>query len=321
MNILARILNFPFIPEQASAGAEKLDMLFFALVGMTAFFIIGIFSFLIFFTIRYRRGNKVDRVIRRTDSIKLEITWIVIPTLISLGIFMWSAWLYFDSRTPPKDAMEIYVTGKQWMWKIQHPQGNREINELHVPVNQPVRLIMTSQDVIHSFFVPAFRIKQDVLPGRYTSEWFTATKTGEYHLFCAEYCGTSHSGMIGKVVVMEPADYERWLATNGKIETMASIGEQLFKKYGCASCHQADSDKRGPRLVGLAGNEVKLQDGKSVVADKEYLRESIYDPSAKIVEGYKPVMPTYRTTLNEEQTNQIVEYILSLGVGAPAGSH
>ena len=246
------MLSFPFAPEQASANASKYDTLFFALVGLSLFFIVLIFALLLYFALRYRRERLVDREIRRTDYMKLELTWIIIPTLISLGIFGWSAWLYFQQKTPPADAMEIYVTGKQWMWKIQHPRGNREINELHVPLGRPVKLVMTSQDVIHSFFIPAFRIKQDVLPGRYTTEWFTATKPGEYHLFCAEYCGTNHSGMIGKVVVMDPLEYEQWLASSGNTETMVSAGEQLYRQYGCPACHQQESSARGPMLAGLA---------------------------------------------------------------------
>jgi cytochrome c oxidase subunit 2 len=313
------MLSFPLLPDQASANAGAIDALFFALVAVSLFFIVLISVLIFSFAVRYRRNNVVDREIRRKDNLKLELAWIIIPTLISLGIFGWSSYLYFQGRTPPADAMEIYVTGKQWMWKIQHQRGNREINELHVPVGQPVKLVMTSQDVIHSFFIPAFRIKQDVLPGRYTTEWFTATKTGEYHLFCAEYCGTSHSGMIGRVVVMEPMEFERWLATGGTIETMASAGEQLFRTYGCAACHQETSTSRGPGLAGLPGTMVRLQDGRSVIADREYLQESISDPGAKIVAGYSPIMPTYRTTLNQEQQNQIVEYLLSLE-GVPAAT-
>ncbi len=314
--------GFPLIPDEASANASGFDALFLTLVGISLFFILLIFVLLMYFAVRYRHNNPVDRVIRRKDYMKLELTWIVIPALISLGIFGWGSYLYFRGKTPPSDATTIYVTAKQWMWKIQHESGNREINELHIPVGRPVKLVMTSQDVIHSFFVPAFRVKQDVLPGRYTTEWFIPTKIGEYHLFCAEYCGTSHSGMIGRIVVMDPMAYEQWLATSGNIETMASMGEQLFRKYGCAACHREASSSRGPRLAGLAGSPVKLADGRTVIADREYLRESINDPGAKIVAGYQPIMPTYRTTLNEEQLNQIVEYLLSLGEGttAPVGS-
>ncbi|MGA9120066.1 MAG: cytochrome c oxidase subunit II [Bacteroidota bacterium] len=309
------MLSFPLLPVQASAGSSQLDLLFFALVGISAFFIILIFVLIVVFSIRYRKERVVDREIRRRDFAKLEVTWIVIPTLISLVIFGWSAWLYFENKTPPPDAMEIYVTGKQWMWKIQHQEGNREIDELHIPVNRPIKLMMTSQDVIHSFFIPAFRVKQDVLPGRYTTEWFTPTRIGEYHLFCAEYCGTNHSAMIGKIVVMDPVDYEHWLATSGTNETLASAGEQVFKKYGCAACHKDVGSTRGPSLMGLPGSTVSLIEGQTAVADREYLIESITDPGAKVVAGYKPIMPTYRTTLSPEQLNELVEYLLTLTGG------
>jgi cytochrome c oxidase subunit 2 len=306
------MLRFPLLPVEASAGSAQLDMLFYALVGISAFFIILIFVLILVFTLRYRKDRVVDREIRRHDFAKLEVAWIVIPTLISLVIFGWSAWLYFENKTPPADAMEIYVTGKQWMWKIQHQQGNREIDELHIPVGRPIKLMMTSQDVIHSFFIPAFRVKQDVLPGRYTTEWFTPTRVGVYHLFCAEYCGTNHSSMIGKVVVMDPVDYEHWLATSGNTENLASAGEQVFKKYGCAACHREEGGERGPSLIGLPGSTVHLINGQTAVADREYLMESITDPGAKVVAGYKPIMPTYRTTLSPEQQNELVEYLLTL---------
>ena len=316
--------SIPFIPEQASAGAGNIDLLFFALVGVTLFFIVGIFGLIVFFAVRYRHENKVDRVIRRTDYIKLELTWIIIPTLLSIGIFVWSAWLYFEGKTPPSDAMEIYVTGKQWMWKIQHPKGNREINELHVPVGVPVKLIMTSQDVIHSFFVPAFRIKADVLPGRFTTTWFRPTKVGTYHLFCAEYCGTEHSGMIGEVVVMEPPAYQAWLAAGGAAPTMAANGKELFSQLGCATCHRTDTQGRGPNLVGMFGRPVQLADGRSVIADENYIRESILNPQAKVTAGFQPIMPTFQGQVTEESLGALVSYLKSLSqpqqkaeVGAP----
>jgi cytochrome c oxidase subunit 2 len=202
--------------------------------------------------------------------------------------------------------------GKQWMWKAQHPLGKSEINMLHVPVNQPVKLIMTSQDVIHSFYIPAFRVKKDVLPGRYTELWFEATKTGEYHLFCAEYCGTEHSQMIGSVVVMEQLEYERWLSGNVAGESMAAAGQRLFEQRGCASCHAGTSDARGPALAGLFGKEVQLEDGRTVTADESYLRESILNPQAKVVAGYSPVMPTFEGQISEEGLLQLVAYIKSL---------
>jgi cytochrome c oxidase subunit 2 len=232
---------------------------------------------------------------------------------IALFIFGWSAKLYLDMHVPPANAMEIYVVGKQWMWKIQHPEGNREINELHVPVGRPIKLIMTSQDVIHSFYIPAFRVKQDVLPGRYTTQWFEASKPGEYHLFCAEYCGTSHSGMIGKVIAMEPAEYEQWLmGTSRTGVAMASSGAELFDRYGCRTCHRQDTGPRGPALDGLWGKTVKLATGQTVMADQEYIRESILNPAAKTVAGYQQLMPSYRNQLTNEQVNQLIEYIRTL---------
>jgi cytochrome c oxidase subunit II len=302
--------SFPLFPDQASVGAQRVDAVYFGLLAISAFFALLIFVLLIYFALKYRRGRNVDRVIRRTDYLKLEMTWIVIPLLISFGIFGWAAKVYFDLKTPPEDALEIYVVGKQWMWKIQHPNGVRENDELHIPVGRTIKLTMTSQDVIHSFFIPAFRIKQDVLPGRYTTEWFKATKVGEYHLFCAEYCGTSHSGMIGKVVVMDPLDYERWLLQGVARESMVTSGEMLYTRLSCGTCHKPGG--RAPDLAGLYENQVKLEGGAVVTADREYLRESIINPMAKIVQGYPRMMPTYRTQLTEDQVNEVIEYIKSL---------
>lgn len=302
--------DFPLFPDQAATGAERVDAIYLTLVAVSAFFVLLIFTLLIYFTIKYRREAAVDRVIRRTDYLKLELTWIIIPLLISFAIFGWAAKVYFDLKTPPHDALEIYVVGKQWMWKIQHPNGVREIDELHVPVGRTIKLTMTSQDVIHSFFIPAFRVKQDVLPGRYTAEWFQATKVGEYHLFCAEYCGTSHSGMVGRVVVMEPLDYERWLMQGAARESMVASGESLYKKLACATCHKPGG--RAPDLAGLFNRQVQLEGGGTLVADREYVRESIINPMAKIVQGYPRMMPSYRTQLTEDQVNEIIEYIRSL---------
>jgi len=305
--------TFPLFPDQASASAQRVDALYFALLAISAFFAILIFALLIYFALRYRRGANVDRVIRRTDYLKLEMTWIVIPLLISFAIFGWAAKLYFDLKTPPGSALELYVVGKQWMWKIQHPNGVREIDELHIPVGRTIKLTMTSQDVIHSFFIPAFRVKQDVLPGRYTTEWFQPTKVGEYHLFCAEYCGTSHSGMLGKVVVMDPSDYERWLREGVARESMSASGELLYRKLSCGTCHKPGG--RGPDLAGLFSSQVKLEGGEVVTADRDYLRESIINPMGKIVQGYPRMMPTYRTQLTEDQVNEIIEYIKSMSGG------
>jgi len=307
--------NFPFIPEQASTASGEVDALFYFLVALSIFFSMVIIVGLVVSAVRYRKGSKATRQGAKDDYLPVELLWSIIPFILSIGIFTWAAKLYIDMRVPPKNAMEMYVVGKQWMWKIQHPQGNREINELHVPIDKPVKLIMTSQDVIHSFYVPAFRIKQDVLPGRYTTQWFEATKTGEYHLFCAEYCGTSHSGMKGRVIVMEQDEYEEWLSGKASGVAMLTSGQQLFQQFGCQTCHRQVSGQRGPALEGLFGKTVKLHTGETVVADLEYIRESILSPNAKLVSGYQWLMPTYRNQLNPDQLNELVEFVRSLRGG------
>lgn len=305
--------NFPLLPDRASSVAGEVDAIYYFLVLISLVFGGIIVLGLIYSAIRYRKGTKNSRANAVNEHLGLELAWSLIPLAIAIGIFVWSSRVFINMHVAPKDAMEVYVVGKQWMWKIQHPQGNREINTLHVPVGKPVKLIMTSQDVIHSFYIPAFRIKQDVLPGRYTTQWFQATKPGEYHLFCAEYCGTSHSGMIGKVVVMEPAEYEQWLSGAVGSTGMASTGQLLFQQFGCQACHKSEAGQRGPSLDGLYGSEVKLSNGKTVIADQEYIRESIVNPAAKIVAGYQVLMPMYGTQLTQEQLNQLVEYVKSLG--------
>lgn len=304
--------DFPLFPDQASTIASGVDAVYFLLVGLSVFFAIAVFFFVFFFAIRYRRGSNVDRSKLIFESSKLEITWSFIPFVMAMGVFAWGAVAYFNLYRPPVAAMDIYIVGKQWMWKAQHPEGPSEINELHVPVNQPVRLIMTSQDVIHSFYVPAFRVKQDVLPGRYTSIWFEATQPGTYHLFCAEYCGTDHSIMGGSVIVMNQADYEQWLAGGATGLSMAQAGEALFQQLGCQTCHQADGNGRGPSQVGIFGKEVELDSGQKVVVDEEYLRESIINPQAKIVAGYSAIMPTFKGQISDEGLQQIVVYLKTL---------
>jgi cytochrome c oxidase subunit 2 len=237
--------------------------------------------------------------------------------MITMVIFVWGAGLYFAMSRPPDDALDIYVVGKQWMWKFQHLDGQREINELHVPAGRAIRLIATSEDVIHDWFVPAFRVKADVIPGRYVNIWFQATKPGRYHLFCAEYCGTKHSGMTGEVVVMQPREYQVWLGGGETGGTLASAGERLFVDLACNTCHRPDSQGRGPVLDGLIGRTVKLQSGESIVADEAYVRESILNPSAKITSGYQPIMPTFQGLVTEEQVLQIIEYVKSLNVSKP----
>jgi cytochrome c oxidase subunit 2 len=234
-------------------------------------------------------------------------------------IFAWGAVVYFQQRTPPRDSTEVYVVAKQWMWKLEHAEGQREINSLHVPVGRDVKLIMTSQDVIHSFFVPEFRIKQDVLPGRYVVAWFRATKPGTYHLFCTEYCGTMHSGMIGTIEVMEPAQYQAWMS-GGSAGPLSASGEKIFAELGCATCHRTDSQGRGPNLTGVFGKPVQLEDGRMVTADENYLRESILDPGSKITKGFKPVMPTFQGLVSEEQVNALVAYVKSLAVPSAPGA-
>lgn len=299
-------------PDQASSIASRIDTLFYVLIAMSLFFIILVMSLVIFFSIRYRRGSKAKRDIKPTPTIYLELTWTIIPLFLAMGIFVWSAYVFFDYMRVPQGALEIFVTGKQWMWKIQHQNGRREINELHVPNGTPVKLTMTSEDVIHSFYVPAFRVKKDVLPGKYTTLWFEPTAEGIYHLFCAEYCGTEHSGMVGRVVVMPPEEYEAWLETGNTAAPPVTEGERLFAKLACVTCHNQSSGSRGPHLAGLFGSEVELATGEKVMADNEYIRESILNPQAKIVAGYPPLMPTYQKQVQEEDMLQIIAYIRSL---------
>ena len=303
-----------FLPEQASTIAGKVDALFFFLVGVSVFFAGIIFTLVAVFALRYRRRSDSERPRPIHGSLPLEILWTVIPLVIALVIFVWGAVLYYNMARPPANALEIYAVGKQWMWKFQHPGGQREINELHVPLNQPVKLTMASEDVIHSFYVPAFRVKNDVLPGKYTTAWFQATKAGEYHLFCAEYCGTSHALMGGRVIVQEPAEYERWLAGAVGSEELAAAGEKLFTRLGCSGCHHADGSGRAPSLVAVFGAPVKLASGQTVTADETYLRESILIPQARLVAGYPPIMPTFKGIVTEDGLTQILAYIKALRV-------
>ena len=301
--------NLPFFPQQASTLAASVDGLYYFLIVVSAVFGTLIAGAVIFFAIRYRRRSDADRPAEMHGSLALELTWTLIPFGLSMIMFGWSANLYLHMVRPPDNAMPIFVVGKQWMWKLQHLEGRREINELHVPVNRPVKLVMTSEDVIHSFYVPAFRMKQDVVPGRYTSAWFEATKPGTYHLFCAEYCGTQHSGMIGSIVVMEQADYQNWLSGNGGQVSLPTAGQALFTQLGCASCHAAGPTSRGPALAGLYGKKVQLSSGETVTADETYLRESIVNPQAKVVAGFQPIMPTFQGLVSEEGLMQLVAYI------------
>jgi cytochrome c oxidase subunit 2 len=239
-------------------------------------------------------------------------------------MFFWGANVYFDQMHAPANSMEIFVTGKQWMWKFQHPTGKKEINDLHVPAGRPIKLIMATEDVIHDFYVPAFRVKMDVMPGKYNTSWFHATKTGEYHLFCNQYCGKDHAKMVGRIIVQTPEDYELWLSGGNRNESPLQSGERLFSQWACNTCHLGGAQARGPALAGVFGRNVILQGGRVVTADETYLRESILIPTAKIVDGYQPIMPTFKGLLSEEQVMNLVSYIKTMqpegatGAAAPA---
>ena len=304
--------DFPLFPDQASTIAAGVDALYIFLVAVTAIMSVGIFCAIFYFAVRYRRKSETEVPRPVEGSLALEVFWSVSPLVVMLGMFSWGTWLYFRNSSPPENAMDIYVVGKQWMWKLQHPEGQREINELHVPVGKPVRLTMTTEDVIHSFYVPAFRTKMDVVPGRYSSLWFQAKKTGKYHLFCAEYCGNQHSGMIGWVYVMEPEDFEVWLSGGAGREPMPVAGEKLFSRLGCGNCHRTDGRGRGPSLENIFRHQIPLEGGGRALADEGYLRESILNPNAKVVSGYQPVMPTFQGQVTEEGVLQLIAYIKSL---------
>jgi len=292
--------------------AARVDNLYFFLLGLTVFFSLLIAGLIVVYAIKFRRRSpdSIGAVIH--GGLMLEITWSVIPLMITMVLFVWGASVFFAMSRPPEETMNVYVVGKQWMWKFQHLDGQREINELHVPVGRPVKLIMTSEDVIHDVFVPAFRVKADVLPGRYTNIWFEPTKPGTYHLFCAEYCGTRHSGMTGQVVVMEPNDYQNWLSGGAGEGSLAAAGQKLFSDLACNTCHRPDAQGRGPVLQNLFGKTVELASGERVVADEAYIRESILNPQAKITVGFQPIMPTFQGLVTEEQLLELIEYVKSL---------
>jgi cytochrome c oxidase subunit 2 len=304
--------HFRLFPEQASTIAARVDGLFWFLVGVSGFFSVLIFLLLFYYAIKYRRRPGNVRPPQTGTHNRLEVAWILGLTALTMVMFVWGAKLYATVMlASPGEALEVYAVGKQWMWKFQHPDGQREINELHVPVGHPVKMIMTSQDVIHSFFVPAFRVKMDVLPAKFTTIWFEASKPGVYHLFCAEYCGTAHSGMRGQVIALPPAQYEEWLSSTRVVASMAAAGAQLYQKMGCAVCHSVAG--LAPALAGVFGSAVALQNGETIVADESYIRESILQPRAKIVSGYAPIMPTFQGQLSEEELAQLVAYVKSLG--------
>lgn len=311
-------LGIPLFPEQASTVAGQVDALYFFVLAVSMCFATLIGVLVVGFAIKYRRRSADDLPQPIHGSLRLELLWTVIPFCLGMVMFFWGASVFLTLSRPPDNALEIFVVGKEWMWKLQHKEGRREINELHVPSGRPVKLTMTSEDIIHSFFVPAFRIKADVLPGRYTTTWFEATKRGDFHLFCAEYCGTQHAHMIGRVVVMDPADYQAWLGGTREPgaapgASMVSAGQALFQQYGCETCHRSDSGALGPSLAGVFSKTVVLEGGAVVQADERYLRESIMNPQAKVVAGFRPVMPTFQGQLSEDELLQLIQYIKTLG--------
>jgi cytochrome c oxidase subunit 2 len=311
----------PFLPDQASTTAVQVDALYLFELGVAGFFTVLICTLIVTFAVRYRHGSSADRARPPLKGKTIETIWIAIPLFLALVMFAWSARLFYSIYQPPGDAIEVAVVAKQWMWELQHSEGSSEINELHIPLGRPVKLNMTSQDVIHSFFVPAFRVKQDVLPGRYTSLWFEPTRVGRYHLFCAEYCGTNHSSMGGWVWVLEPADFQRWLSQGGSGPSMAEEGERLFVQHHCAGCHRGSQTVKAPQLEGVFGRPVPIQEGSDihfVTADGTYVRDSILRPKAQVVAGFEPVMPSYQDQLSEQDLLKIIAYIRSIGPeGAP----
>ncbi len=309
--------DFHIFPPQASTSSHSVDALFFTLIAISLFYLAIIFLPILYFAIKYRQGSKADRSNPSEGSNLIEIGWTAVPTLMGLGLFYWGAVDYFKIERKPDNALEVQVVGKQWMWKLQHAEGKREINELHIPINRTVALTMISQDVIHSFFVPAFRVKQDVVPGRYTSEWFKAARPGEYHIFCSQYCGTQHSQMIGRVVVMQPDAYARWLKSGEQTESIALAGERLFHDRGCSGCHAPNSQFHAPLLEGIYGKTVPLANGKIVTADDQYLRDSILQPAKDIAAGYDNIMPTFSGHLSEEEIMQLIAYLKSIANEPP----
>lgn len=306
------MFNFPLAPPQASNFAGEYDLLFGVITFLTVVFTLLVAGLVIAFAIRYRRGTTADRSRPVYENLRFEVFSMVVPTILGLGIFVWGTRLFVNMRTPPADATELFVIGKQWMWHIQHPDGTRENNTLHVPIGKPVKLTMISQDVIHAFYVPAFRVQYMVVPGRYTQMWFTPTQKGEFHLFCNMYCGTQHSEMGGRVVVMEPRAYSEWLARNGENTPQLSIaqaGARLFNKIGCVNCHGGQDNVKGPTLNGIYNTARTMTDGAVMRADETYLREAILRPHNQITQGYENTMLPYEGQLTEDQVLQLITFI------------
>jgi cytochrome c oxidase subunit 2 len=314
-------MPFPLFPPAASSVSTEVDLLYLFISSVSAFFVVLVAVLVLVFAIKYRRRHPDEVGADIHGSLALELTWTFIPFVLAMVMFFWGADLYFRLARPPADAMEMFVVGKQWMWKVQHPDGVREINEMHVPINRNIRITLASEDVLHDYSIPAMRVKMDVVPGKLTTMWFRATTPGTYHLFCAEYCGTKHSGMIGQVIAMEPQAYEAWLSggTGGPAVPPAQAGERLFTELACITCHSGDASGRGPSLAGVPGSMVPLADGSEVLADDNYLRESIMMPFVKVVRGYQPIMPPFQGVVSEEGLMQLIAYMKTLkSSGAPA---
>ena len=331
----------PLLPERASVMADKFEWIFWYITIVTAAATVVVYLGILIFCIKYRRGNTRGNTPRILGSHALELGWTVTPLLIFLTFYVWGAKVYDHLMHPPEDAMEIYVIGKQWMWKAQYPGGQRviiggndanmeepgwkNIGRLVLPIDRPVKLTFISEDVIHDFGVPAFRTKIDVIPGRYVTTWYEPNKLGEYYVFCDQYCGTWHSKMVGKIAVVSQADFEAFLTglndaqgpgTGNAVDgSLAWEGQQLFRKLQCVECHTNRTDARAPNLEGMYGQLRPIKGGGSVVADDDYIIESILRPRAKVREGWEPIMPHYEGQVNAEDLNKVVAYIKSLKAG------
>lgn len=326
-----------FMPEANSDYAVQIDWLYFYLNAVSVFFTVLIFALIIIFAIKFRRRSEADRPHGEHESAWLELVGSVIPFILVMSMFVWGAVLYVRQAVPPKDALEIFITGKQWMWKVQHPNGKREINDLHVPAGIPVKLTFISEDVIHSYYLPDLRVKKDVVPGRYTQLWFNAKKPGESHIFCAEYCGSEHSRMIGRLYVVTPTEYETWVGHTAPPVTdavaasggggpaanpLVEKGKALFTQFACNTCHMSGLPVQlGPKLGGLMGrkrtvfSDMALTQKSEVTADDAYLLESVVLSNAKIVEGFQPVMPPFKGLIPDADVNALVAYIKSIPDG------
>jgi len=305
------LTNFSLFPPEASKIAPQMDALYFFMVLVSLIGLTVVILLVTAFSVLYSK-KRHPVAVQIEGSTLLEATWTIIPLGLFLIMFVWGALIYFRVYTPPANAMNIYVVGKQWMWKAEHPGGQHEINSLHIPIGQPIQLTLISQDVFHSFSIPAFRVKREAIPGRYTSVWFEATQTGTYHLFCTQYCGTNHSAMIGDIVVLTPDDYKKWLAESTSGSSLAQNGERLFASLSCSACHNGRPDSRGPSLANVYGSHLTLSNGSTALADEAYLRDSILNPSDHITQGYSPIMPTYQGQISEDGVISLVEYIKSL---------